>query len=148
MLAASLPAASFDVVTMGDVIEHLVAPAAALARIRDLLTPEGLLWLALPDAGSRVARALGRRWWALIPTHLQYFTRHSIDMLLRRQGFEPLEIRTAPKPFTASYYLGRVHGYSPVAARALVSAARAARVADHLWALDLRDRMGIVARLA
>ncbi len=51
-----MPAAAFDLVTMGDVIEHLVAPGVALDRIRELLTPNGIVWLALPDAGSLVAR--------------------------------------------------------------------------------------------
>src|SRR5438270_356533 len=82
---------------MRDVIEHLTDPAAALGRIRQLLAPRGVLWLALPDAGSRVARVLGRRWWSVLPTHVQYFTRGSIATLLARTGFQLLEISTAPK---------------------------------------------------
>jgi SAM-dependent methyltransferase len=73
-----LPERRFAAVTMGDVIEHFVRPEAALDRIAGLLAPDGVLWLALPDAGSRVARAIGRRWWSVIPTHVQYFTRASI----------------------------------------------------------------------
>ncbi len=76
--SAQLPAGEFDAITMGDVIEHLRSPSDALARIRSLLAPGGVLWLALPDAGSAVARALGRRWWSVIPTHAQYFTRGSL----------------------------------------------------------------------
>lgn len=147
LLTAPLPTAAFDAVTMGDVIEHLTSPGAALDRIRELLVPGGILWLALPDAGSLVARAFGRRWWSVIPTHLQYFTRHSMAVLLRRHGFELLDARTAPKAFTVGYYLGRVTGYSPPVARALESAARSARLDDRIWTLDLHDRMGIVARV-
>ena len=53
-----LPVGAFDAVTMGDVLEHLVRPDAALERIAGLLRPGGVLWLALPDAGSRVARTM------------------------------------------------------------------------------------------
>jgi SAM-dependent methyltransferase len=141
-----LPAGRFAAVTMGDVIEHFVRPDAALERIAGLLAPGGVLWLALPDAGSRVARTMGRRWWSVIPTHVHYFTRGSIRALLARSGYEVLEIGTAPKAFTVRYYLDRVGGYSRPVAGALVGAARAAGVADRMWAPDFRDRMMVIAR--
>jgi SAM-dependent methyltransferase len=141
-----LPTRQFDVVTMGDVMEHLIAPAEALARIRDLLRSKGILALALPDAGSRVARVLGRRWWSVIPTHVQYFTRKSIAILLERQGYEVIAISTAPKAFTVGYYLDRITGYSPAAGRALTGGAAAVGVAGRLWAPDFRDRMAVIAR--
>jgi SAM-dependent methyltransferase len=146
LLAADLPSRAFAAVTMGDVIEHLTVPADALRRIRELLVPGGVLWLALPDAGSPLARALGRRWWSVLPTHVQYFTRGSISELLSRGGFDVLEVGTAPKAFTIRYYLERIGGYSTGAARALVRAADAAGVADRIWAPDLRDRMAVIAR--
>ena len=141
-----LPAGRFAAVTMGDVIEHFVRPDAALDRIAGLLAPGGVLWLALPDAGSRVARTMGRRWWSVIPTHVQYFTRGSIRALLARRGYEVLEIATAPKAFTVRYYLDRIGGYSRPLAGALVGAARAVGAADRMSAPDFRDRMMVIAR--
>jgi len=130
------------------VIEHLIDPAQALERIRSLLDPAGVVWLALPDAGSRLARAMGRRWWSVIPTHVQYFTRGSIVTLLERTGFRVLEVGTAPKAFTVRYYLERVAGYSPAAARTAVAAAGAVGLTDRIWAPDFRDRMAVIARRA
>jgi SAM-dependent methyltransferase len=141
-----LPERQFAAVTMGDVIEHFVRPEAALDRIASLLAPGGVLWLALPDAGSRVARTMGRRWWSVIPTHVQYFTRASIGGLLARRGYEVLEVATAPKAFTVRYYLDRIGGYSRPVAGALVAAARTAGLADRMWAPDFRDRMMVIAR--
>lgn len=69
---AELPAHDFDAVFMGDVIEHLPAAGDAHDHVTALLAPGGVLALALPDAGSRVARALGSRWWSVIPTHVHY----------------------------------------------------------------------------
>ena len=146
LLEADLPPAGFDAVVMGDVIEHLPDPAGALDRIAGLLAPEGVLYLAVPDAGSRLARRMGSRWWSVIPTHVQYFTRASLFTLLRRRGFEPLSGATAPKAFTVGYYLERIGGYSRPLARALVAGASVAGVADRMWAPDLRDRMGVIAR--
>jgi SAM-dependent methyltransferase len=146
LLQAPLPERAFSAVTMGDVIEHLPDPGAALDRVRALLRDGGVVWLALPDAGSAVARALGRRWWSVIPTHVHYFTRTSLTMLLRARGFEVIEVATAPKAFSVGYYLGRIGGYAPPVADALVGAAWRAGVAERMWAPDFRDRMAVMAR--
>jgi SAM-dependent methyltransferase len=146
LLAASLPAGSFDAVALGDVIEHLVDPGAALDHVASLLASGGVVWIATPDAGSRVARLLGARWWSVIPTHLHLFTRRSLVRLLERHGFEVLSMGSSPKTFTVAYYLDRLGGYSPPLARALVALARALRLGDRTWTPDFRDRMYVVAR--
>jgi SAM-dependent methyltransferase len=146
LFAAELPDGSFDAIVLGDVIEHLNDPGAALDRIARLLAPGGVLYLALPDAGSKLAQRMGARWWSVIPTHVQYFTRSSLQTLLRRRGYQPLFAGTAPKTFTVRYYLDRIGGYSGPLAGGLVRAAEAAGVADKPWAPDFRDRMAVVAR--
>ena len=146
LFEAELPEHGFDAVFLGDVIEHLPRPLEALERIERLIAPGGALALALPDAGSRIARLLGPRWWSVIPTHVQYFTRPSIRRLLERAGYEPLYIGTQPKAFTVRYYLGRAGGYSQPLGEALVGAAEAVGLAERPWAPDFRDRMLVVAR--
>jgi hypothetical protein len=89
---------------------------------------------------------MGRRWWSVIPTHVQYFTRNSVRMLLDRHGYAVLSMETAPKAFSVRYYLERVGGYDQGVAAALVRGAERARLADRLWAPDFRDRMLVVAR--
>jgi SAM-dependent methyltransferase len=143
---ADLPAGSFDCVVMGDVVEHLPDPGAALDRIAGLLRPRGILYLALPDAGSAVARRLGARWWSVLPTHVQYFTRSSVRRLLAERGYAVEWLGTAPKAFTVRYYLERLEGYSPPLARAAVAGAKRVGVADRLVWPDFRDRMALVAR--
>ncbi len=146
LFETELPAGHYDAIVMGDVIEHLPRPGRALDRMAELLRPGGIAWMALPDAGSVVARGLRARWWSVIPTHVQFFTRRSLRTLLERHGWTVLEIGSSPKAFTVRYYLERVGGYSPRLARALVRAARTARIADRMWAPDFRDRMAVIAR--
>jgi SAM-dependent methyltransferase len=146
LLEADLPEAGFDAIALGDVIEHFVDPGAALERMASLLAPGGVIWLATPDAGSRLARVLGARWWSVIPTHVHLFTRRSLTRLLERHGFEVLALGTSPKTFSVEYYLNRLGGYWPPLARTLVALARALRVAERLWTPDFRDRMYVVAR--
>lgn len=142
------PAGSFDAILMADVIEHLPDTAGTFEQLRTLLRPDGVLALVLPDAGSRLARVLGRRWWSVIPTHVHYFTRTSMIAALRGNGFIPIEISTAPKTFTVDYYLGRIGGYSPDLSNALVRAADAIGAGGRLWAPDFRDRMLVLAKSA
>jgi SAM-dependent methyltransferase len=146
LFGTDLPLGHFDAIVMGDVIEHLPRPDDALERMAALLRPGGIVWMALPDAGSLVARGLRGRWWSVIPTHVQFFTRRSMRTLLERRGWAVLEIGTAPKAFSVGYYLERIGGYSPRVARGLVRAARRTGVADRMWAPDFRDRMAVIAR--
>jgi SAM-dependent methyltransferase len=147
LFSAELPLHHFDAVVMGDVLEHLVRANEALDRVAQLLKPSGVLALELPDAGSRIARILGPRWWSVIPTHVHYFTRSSVATMLQRHGFEPLYVATDPKAFTIGYYLGKGSGYLPDLSRALVKGARRLGIADRMWTPDFRDRMVVIARL-
>jgi SAM-dependent methyltransferase len=148
LFSAQLPHRAFEAIVLADVLEHLVDPGAALDRLAELLAPGGVVAFLLPDAGSRVARALGARWWSVIPTHVQYFTRGSLRTLLARHRWEVLELGTAPKAFTVRYYLSRIGGYSPALGRAAVGVAARLGLAERMWAPDFRDRMAVVARPA
>ena len=146
LFAAELPERHYDAVVMGDVLEHLTRAEEALLRVRDLIAPAGVLCLLLPDAGSRVARLLGRRWWSVIPTHIHYFTRGSAATMLRRHGYEVLFVATDPKDFSVRYYLNKGSGYLPGVSRALVRLADRTGVGGRMWTPDFRDRMIVIAR--
>lgn len=148
LFKAEVPEGAWDAVVMGDVLEHLTEANEALDRVAALLAPGGVIVLQLPDAGSVVARLLGRRWWSVIPTHVHYFTRGSITRMLGRHGFEVLLADTDPKAFTVRYYLEKGGGYLPGLSRLLVRIAARLGLADRMWAPDFRDRMIVVARLS
>jgi 2-polyprenyl-3-methyl-5-hydroxy-6-metoxy-1,4-benzoquinol methylase len=88
----------FDVIALGDVIEHCAEPRRVLARVVSWLRPGGLLWISTPDREGVWARALGDSdpMW-LESEHLQYFSRRSLNRLLGEQGLLPTTFRLSKR---------------------------------------------------
>jgi 2-polyprenyl-3-methyl-5-hydroxy-6-metoxy-1,4-benzoquinol methylase len=93
---AALDAGSLDAVTFWDVLEHVVDPIADLRRARELLKPEGILALTVPDSANVLARASGRRWFGYKTAgeHLQFFTHQSLSTAFDKAGLT-LRVRRA-----------------------------------------------------
>jgi glycosyltransferase involved in cell wall biosynthesis len=95
----------YDVVIAGDIIEHLIRPAAALREMRRVLRPDGQILLSVPNFGHwypRVRVVLGQfgydRRGILDDTHLRFFTRSMLRRLARDCGFDILEERATGLP--------------------------------------------------
>jgi len=90
-LKEAQPHAKFDIVTMWDVIEHLREPWKDLEDLSSSLQPDGWLLLSTPNAACLRARVEGERWENVVnPTHFYYFTRRSLEVVLRRAGFSEI----------------------------------------------------------
>jgi 2-polyprenyl-3-methyl-5-hydroxy-6-metoxy-1,4-benzoquinol methylase len=93
--ATSYHPATFDVVTLDQVIEHVTDPLAVLRGVHDVLKPGGTLVLSTPNADGWGARCFGDRWihWHA-PYHLQFFSRASLVRLAAQAGFRLVQQRT------------------------------------------------------
>ena len=95
---------SFDVVYMGDVIEHVRDPAALLRRVHGLLRPDGLVALVTPVHDAffprttfMLFRALGVPWsHPTPPHHLHQFSTLSLTALLGQTGFDICDRQYGP----------------------------------------------------
>ncbi len=105
-LVAEFGAESFDVLVFGDVLEHLRNPLEVLRRARALLRPAGSVVISIPNVahGSiRLALLTGdwtyRSLGLLDNTHVSFFTRRSVDQLVRRAGLLAVErLQTVAPP--------------------------------------------------
>ncbi len=81
--------AEFDIVYLMQVFEHLRDPNLFLAELGRILKPNGLLYLAVPNAGSFWRRVFGRNWvsgW-FAPFHLFHYSALSLAKLAGEHGF-------------------------------------------------------------
>jgi SAM-dependent methyltransferase len=87
---------SLDCLIFGDVLEHLLDPEDVLRRYRDLLAPDGLALVSLPNIQHfSVVKSLLRGDFMYQPsglldgTHLRFFTYLSFAKLMLDAGFLP-----------------------------------------------------------
>lgn len=79
---------SWSAVVFWHSLEHLRAPAEALAHAARLIVPGGTLVVAVPNAASMQARLFGDRWLALdLPRHLVHLTPAALLTTLADLGF-------------------------------------------------------------
>lgn len=107
-----LPDASYDVVTLSQVIEHLHDPMASLREIHRLLKPGGFFWLATPNMDAPGHSLFGADWRGLEPPrHLVLFSAKAMAMALESTGFKDIEFKL-PGPvsewfFAASWWISK-----------------------------------------
>ncbi|HEX3660345.1 MAG TPA: class I SAM-dependent methyltransferase [Acidobacteriaceae bacterium] len=90
----ALPAGSFDCVLFNDVLEHMLAPEAALRYARSLLAPGGVVVASIPNVRSfpTVWQLICYGRWeyqdcgVLDKTHFRFFTKSSIVKMFAREG--------------------------------------------------------------
>jgi 2-polyprenyl-3-methyl-5-hydroxy-6-metoxy-1,4-benzoquinol methylase len=89
----------FDVITSNHVIEHVPDPIAALAGLKSLLAPGGTMTIAVPNARSMFANALGAEWHNTdLPFHLHHFSPDSLRIAAETAGLATVEISTTSLP--------------------------------------------------
>jgi SAM-dependent methyltransferase len=114
-----LTAASFDLVTLWNVIDFVSDPIGLLRECRRVLAPGGRVFVRTPNtpvqrAGARLTRALSKRgrgrlagdgpsWFGVF--HASNFGARTLRVALDRAGFRDVDVRNSP-PVGGDPYLG------------------------------------------
>ena len=150
LLDAGLPGAGFDLVYMGDVLEHLPDCRAALAEVARVLRPGGYLYLRGPITTHSLARRLalaayGGAGGTIVlrepPYHLWEFTPGPLRSLVGRAGLEVASLRQSKIP------PGRPHGRKNALERALLAGIDAFNLPLTRLFNVAGDRVVLIARL-
>lgn len=144
---ATIPAGrQFDVIFMGQVIEHLDDPLLVVRRLSLLLKPGGLLVMSTPNLRSKQIEIFGPTWghWH-VPYHRAIHSRRSLKLMATLSGMRLIRVRD----FSHAYWtcisvaqnrigLGGVVSHAvPFEADVTLPAGRIAWWSKMLW-----DRMG------
>ena len=82
----------WDVIIMGDVLEHVSNPDMALAKAESLLHEDGALWISTPTFESAFSCIAGHNdVMRKQQFHLNYFSRESLYALLNRNYLTPVD---------------------------------------------------------
>lgn len=85
---------SIAVISMANVLEHMPFPKPVLRRARELLQPDGLIFLSLPNGDTIVWKYLdgygANPYWYEIE-HCHNFNKNRLYALLDETGFEPID---------------------------------------------------------
>ena len=110
---AEVPPASIDLITFWDVLEHVPDPVDQLRRARELLKPEGLVAITVPNAGSALARVSGRRWFGYKTAgeHLQFFTAPTLQRTFAAASMAVERVRPVAWSCTVGFVVDRAALY-------------------------------------
>ena len=102
----------FDVITLWDVIEHIINPKKMLYELNRIQKPNGYLFIATPNIDSLVSNLLGSKWMHLIRTHLFYFSKITIKKILEETGYQIVGISSYKRVFRIGYIVNRIRPHS------------------------------------
>jgi len=96
-----LESANFNIVTLLDVLEHIIEPKRILGEIRRVLKDDGLLIIKVPNGRNQLIKTkllgklspLNRLG---VPEHVIHFSPATLKRMLADCGFEILEIKNGP----------------------------------------------------
>lgn len=84
----------YDVIFIGNVIEHVLSPTELIKKMGKILNPGGVLVIVAPNDFSDLQKtilektAIEKQWWIGYPDHLSYFNSQSMSLFLEKNSFD------------------------------------------------------------
>jgi 2-polyprenyl-3-methyl-5-hydroxy-6-metoxy-1,4-benzoquinol methylase len=85
---------SYHAITMWHVLEHVHELHAYIKQLANLITPQGKIFIAVPNYTSKDAEIYGQDWAAYdVPRHLYHFSPASMEQLLKAYNLKLITIK-------------------------------------------------------
>jgi 2-polyprenyl-3-methyl-5-hydroxy-6-metoxy-1,4-benzoquinol methylase len=143
---AELDSASFDAVTLWDVVEHLLDPMRDIQEVARLLKPGGVVCLHTINVDSAFARFMGKRWPWLVEMHTYFFSPRTLGAMVEKTGLQVECWRVQGRFLHLGYLLSRLSGWSEPLGRFAEGVARALHVDQWLVPVNFGDLFTLYAR--
>lgn len=87
-----LPEEKFSIVTMIEVIEHIVDPLKAIFNIYNSMKKGGVLLIQTANMSGLQAKLFGKKYHYFLPGHISYFNHKNLKNLLKEIGFNKIKV--------------------------------------------------------
>ena len=78
-----------DIIYTSEVIEHLHDPESFVKALKEILSPDGIIYLTTPDGNHFMIPNNFPSWKAVIPPeHIHYFSRNGLKFMFERAGLK------------------------------------------------------------
>lgn len=85
--------APFNCITLWHSLEHMYDPQDMISSLHSLLAPNGMVFIAVPNAQGWQAKIFGEKWLHRdVPRHLYHFSKQSLLRLLHINGYKVQKI--------------------------------------------------------
>ena len=85
----NLPANHYDAITLWHVLEHVHQLEIYIQQLKNLLKPQGRIFIAVPNYTSLDAENYNTHWAAYdVPRHLYHFSPKAMNMLIEKHGMK------------------------------------------------------------
>lgn len=132
-------AGNFDVVTMWDVLEHMVDPLQELKLIRSRLNSRAIFCFSTIMIDHWYPQMLKERWPWLMNMHVLYFSKKSLANLLKESGFQLVASRKYCHYVSLGYLFSKLESLGIPGARFLRSLINATPLRRMLVPFSLGD---------
>lgn len=137
--------ASFDLITLIHVVDHLVDSKSVLERSLRHLKPGGIILAVVHDVGSPLSQVLGERFPPLNLYHHYFFSRATLRLLFEKCGFEVVRVAPTYNQYSMGFLIDKAPGLPVPARTSLRRALEAVGLARIPLTIPLGN-IGIVAR--
>ena len=98
-----VPDGSVGLAVMIHVLDHLINPVAMLEQIRRKLRPDGVLAVVTHNEKSMLRYVMRLNWPPFCLQHPQVYNPQSMSVLMKRSGFERVEVRRSKNYFPLDF---------------------------------------------
>ncbi len=141
------PKSSFDVITMLDLIEHLVDPISELKRVHEYIKPDGIFVIGTMNIDSWFVRLLKGNWPWYMKMHIYYFSPKTIEKMLNMTGFKVIKVvKKYSHCISLRYANHKLKTYSPFLSNIVSVFLKLFKIEDAIIPIDFGDFMTVYAQ--
>ncbi len=134
----------FDIVVSSQTFEHINNPNEEISNINKLLRKGGLFYITTPNFNSYLRFILKEKYDIIVyPEHLTYYTKRTLNKLLKQNGFKKIKLMTFGISLT--HFQNSVGEGKPKIKKSMTADERLRkRIANSLWLQFIKKKVNSV----